>query len=646
MKKGHHIQDWSAEAEVVNHWGYAERQMPCLNDPGSCAYLDEVYGAHDRGMVYVGVLWLTIVVAVLTIWGVNRLLRSKGHKTTGGLARLARACSSTVRRYLLPDCIRSIFGRTTRLQVLILGVLTAYLTIWTFVGITYKKWVTPVEDMPGVYNTRTSLGPWSDRIGVLAYGLTPFSILLSSRESLLSVITGVPYQHFNFLHRWLGYIIVIQSSLHTIGWCVIEIRLYQPQPVVAVSWITQLYMIWGIVAMILLLMLFALSLPFVVRRTGYEFFRKSHYVLAMVYIGACIGHWEKLHCFLTPSIILWAVDRAIRLFRTWLIHRKIVGESKGLFRPAQATVTLFPNETDGDIVRLDITKTQTPWHVGQHFYMCFAEGNIWQSHPFTPLNFPEGAADSTVCQSYVFRAKGGETRKISDLVKAKEKTSEKTSTPVILTGPYGENMMQGLSPTDNVLCVAGGTGITYVLPVVIGLARCQDINRKVELIWFVRHRADVDWIRPELEALEATDTSIGLKIRIFTTRDTQDDDSADDNADQVLVASPSSEETGVLGEEKKTASPTQRKSISVSVSVRPSASIATASGSHHPNVKQLVEGFVADTVAGPTRVYASGPGAMMSELRRTIAGCNSGSKVWGGQQRYDVSLECDERLEY
>src|SRR5690606_24413485 len=105
----------------------------------------------------------------------------------------------------------------------------------------YQKWITPVshDEHIGYFNTRTSLGPWSDRIGVLAYALTPLSILLATRESFLSVVTGVPYQNFNFLHRWLGYIIVVQSSLHTIGWCIIEIRLYQPQPQVAEEWIKQ-----------------------------------------------------------------------------------------------------------------------------------------------------------------------------------------------------------------------------------------------------------------------------------------------------------------------------------------------------------------------------------------------------------------------
>jgi len=57
-----------------------------------------------------------------------------------------------------------------------------------------------------------------NRVGVFSVcSDTLLSHMLSSRESLLSLITGVPYQHFNFLHRWLGYIILVQAALHTIG---------------------------------------------------------------------------------------------------------------------------------------------------------------------------------------------------------------------------------------------------------------------------------------------------------------------------------------------------------------------------------------------------------------------------------------------
>jgi Ferric reductase like transmembrane component len=74
------------------------------------------------------------------------------------------------------------------------------------------------------------MGPWGDRIGALAYALTPFTVALSTRESILSLITGVPYQHFSFLHRWTGRIIYLQSVLHTLAWTVVEGKLYQPQP--------------------------------------------------------------------------------------------------------------------------------------------------------------------------------------------------------------------------------------------------------------------------------------------------------------------------------------------------------------------------------------------------------------------------------
>lgn len=279
-----HIQNLSEAASLEKHWGYVDRAVPCTNDPGSCAYLDQVYGSHDRTMVYSGIFW-AIIAGILLLWSIGRRVfpsprademaagpvdSERLAEITGRRSRIRRTAASLIRRYLLPDSVRFIFGRTTRLQVLILTVLAGYLLIFSFAGLTYQTWITPIKNMPGLYNTRTTLGPWSDRVGIFAYALTPLSIMLSSRESILSLLTGLPYQSFNFLHRWLGYIIVIQGSLHTIGWTIVEVRLYQPQPKVAKEWIVQLYIIWGVVAQILLLLLFALSTPWGIRLTGYE----------------------------------------------------------------------------------------------------------------------------------------------------------------------------------------------------------------------------------------------------------------------------------------------------------------------------------------------------------------------------------------
>lgn len=103
-------------------------------------YLDVVYGAHDQGMVFVAIMW-AVFLGLFFGFGVGRRLlpsrraspslTSKGGSSEGtamapqqAAYRLASSVKATVRRYLLPDTVlRSVFGRVTRLQVLILCML-------------------------------------------------------------------------------------------------------------------------------------------------------------------------------------------------------------------------------------------------------------------------------------------------------------------------------------------------------------------------------------------------------------------------------------------------------------------------------------------------------------------------------------------
>ncbi|KAK4941335.1 hypothetical protein LTR10_018745 [Elasticomyces elasticus] len=651
-----HIQNLSDATALQHHWGYADRALPCTNDAGSCAYLDSVYHSHDLGMLHSGILWATIG-GILFIWAIGRLIcqPSERHRVTAfekerpkssnqhGKQRLWNACSSFGRRYLLPDCCRSIFGRSTRLQVLILAVLTGYLTIWTFVGITYKQWITPVKGMPGVYNTRTGLGPWADRVGVLAYALTPLSVMLSSRESLLSLLTGIPYQRFNFLHRWLGYIMLVQASLHTIGWCVVEMRLYQPQPQTGLEWIAQKYMIWGVIAMFLLTVIFVLSTPWAIRRTGYEFFRKSHYIVAMLYIGCCWGHWSQLDCYMISSLVLWLVDRGIRLVRTALIHYNYLSGSTMGFRSASAAVTYFPDAKNGDVVRLDFTQPQDPWGISAHFYLCFPQVSIWQAHPFTPCSLPGDSSEGQL-HSYVLRAKGGATKALADLAATKTASSTREegclevnvpTTPVILAGPYGGSIMNQLQPDTNVLCVAGGTGVTFVLPVLLKMVKdTAQSDRKIELVWVVRRSGDVAWVKAELDVLRQAEASHALKIRIFVTRECSASGGDDVMRDKISLSS----STEVLK--------TPSASESGCITIQSPAAIEDQSESRHPDLRSLVRDFVGSTVRGPTSVFASGPGGMLSDLREAVADCNSAKKVWTGNERFNVELISDDRLEW
>ncbi|KAI6081838.1 ferric reductase NAD binding domain-containing protein [Hypoxylon rubiginosum] len=647
-----HIQNFSEASSLEKHWGYVDRAVPCTNDAGSCAYLDQVYGSHDLSMVYSGILW-AIIGGILLLWTIGRRVFTSPRadevpsgtvdaervaKTISRRSRVRMTAESLIRRYLLPDSVRFIFGRTTRLQVLILAVLAAYLFIFSFAGIVYQTWITPIKNNPSLHNTRTSLGPWSDRVGVLAYALTPLSVMLSSRESILSMLTGVPYQSFNFLHRWLGYIIVIQGSLHTIGWTIVEVKLYQPQPKTAQEWIVQLYIIWGVVAQILLLMLFALSTPWGIRLTGYEFFRKSHYVLAMVYIGACWGHWVNLQCFMIPGLAIWALDRGVRLLRTALIHYQYLPDGTMGFKAAHASLGVFPDSEHGDVVRMDFKHPQDPWKVGQHYYLCFAESSVWQSHPFTPLNLPK-VQDGLVSHSYIFRAKGGETKKVAALAVKKLSAAPSATTPLILSGCYGESIVDHLTPDVNILCVAGGTGITYVLPVLLGLAEQPAVkDRKIQLVWAIRKKDDTHWVEKELNIIRKAAKAHKIEVHIYVTREasSKNPSISDDMSEKDEMAV---KETGLPSSSLSINGVRSNSSIDVQ-------KIGGQGFDRHPDLEKLVKEFVEGTVRGSTTVYASGPGSMISDLRTITASCNSGAKVWQGNERYDVRLVCDDRLEW
>ncbi|PYH91655.1 ferric-chelate reductase [Aspergillus ellipticus CBS 707.79] len=648
-----HIQDFSSDSALEYHWGYVARQVPCTKDAGTCAYLDAVYHGHDISMLYSFILW-AVIVGILFLWVVSRHFIQFTRTPSSplkpspqpALYRLNRTIRCLTRHRLLPETsplLSWAFGHTTRLQILTFLILSTYLLVFTLVGITYKTWITPISGTT-LHNTRSGLGPWSDRIGVLAFALTPLSILLSSRESLLSLITGIPYHHFNFLHRWLGYIIYVQSALHTLSWTIVEGRLYQPQPSSWTSFIAQPYIIWGIVAMILLSFLVFHSTKTAIRLTGYELFRKAHYIVAMVFVGACWAHWSHLYPWMIASLVVWFLDRGARLARTFTLHHlntpsANMNTSSGFHVP-KASIRVFANENDGDVVRLDFQHNHDEWQIGQHFFLCFPELSIWQAHPLTPASVP-GTVPTGQPHTYIIRARKGLTRRLAEMGRAMATLAPTTS--VVLAGPYGQSIMEeGWGSEDvNVLCVAGGTGITFVLPPLLQMmpmAGGKGGDRLVELVWVVRRQADMLWVAPELEVLRKVAATVpGFSIRVFVSRERgvrtegktcwgggEEKVDEEDLLDKGLVvkyAEGSSEASSIDG------------------AVKPEHGA-------HPDLDLQVSNFLSRVTHGPTRVLASGPAGMITTLRESVAANNKPGKVWRGEERWDVQLVHDDRVEW
>lgn len=324
----------AADDQVIKkHWGYEDEYLPCKKDANTCAYFTAIYSAHDTSMLYTFITW-AVIGGILLIWIVFRLFAPRGSRRRPLLDLESRKSSSQSfayrayrsmlarrRHYLLPEILHGWFGHTTRLQITIAMGVLVYLTIFSFIGITYASWITPTQDKaPGVYHNRTTLSSWGNRVGILAYALLPLAVALSTRESILSLVTGIPYQAFNFLHRWLGYIMFIQAFFHSLAWTIIEGRLYQPQPSYYQTFMKSELGIFGVLAMLFITILFVFSTQWAIRWTGYEVFRKMHILVGLLYIGMCWGHWPKLACWMIASFGIIGLDRGLRLFRSALIH--------------------------------------------------------------------------------------------------------------------------------------------------------------------------------------------------------------------------------------------------------------------------------------------------------------------------------------
>ncbi|KAF2690626.1 hypothetical protein K458DRAFT_287692 [Lentithecium fluviatile CBS 122367] len=616
-------------------------------------------------MLYTFIMW-AVIGGILFFIILGRLFRPyRKNEEDRKQSFLYRSCGSVAagsRRFLLPESFPRFFPNTTRLQVLILAIIIVYLTIFSFVGIVYKTWVTPVKNSDK-FNTRTGLGGFSDRVGALAYALTPLTIGLCSRDSILSLLTGIPYQHFNFLHRWTGRIILIQSFIHTIGWTIIEAKLYQPQPKVYNTFIKQTYMIWGIVAQGFITFLFVFSLRPVIRWTGYEFFKKSHLIVAGLYFGACWGHWNKLACWMIASLGILGFELGMRILRLCLIHFGYKDGNKGLgFRPIKSKVEIF-KDPSGTIVRLSFTHNHEPWKIGQHFYLTFPALSVWQSHPFTPASTPPTSLIPPT-HTYIIRARNGETGKLGAL--AESATLDKDchfETPVVMVGPYGTSTIS--QEATNILAIAGGTGVSFTLPAVTAaLADASSPAQNIEMIWIIRHIDNLAWIGPEIVALKAqldtstssssedlkgpathtTHTAKRFRIRIFVTRAPETRTHVYSLPSTSHLTTPAEKDLEVSSASSATSNPTHSHEIQALITPHPNFTI-TCLDHARPSVDAMLASFMEETVErGRTQVLASGPSALGTDIRSAVGRRNGAARVWRGDERGNVELAWDDRM--
>jgi NAD(P)H-flavin reductase len=310
------------------------------------------------------------------------------------------------------------------------------------------------------------------------------------------------------------------------------------------------------------------------------------------------------------------------------------------FHPAQSAVQFFDDE-DGGVIRLDFAHNHEAWAVGQHFFLTFPALTIWQSHPFTVASVPNPHPELPH-HTYIIRCRKGETGRLKSLANLESQNATKPTTPVILCGPYGTPLLSSISPEiTNILAIAGGTGISLTLPLVLATtASPWFAGATVDFVWIIRRASNIQWISNELSELKqrASQGNLDLRIHIFITQeDTEEKGAGIINSD----------EKEMTIEATKGSSSTSEGSVSSLEKCEQQRNYKlTYLKAQRPSLHDIVTDFLSSRASSlhRTRVVASGPASMGHDLRAAVAISNDGSKVWKDDRKFDVSLEWDDRM--
>ncbi|KAI0320002.1 ferric reductase like transmembrane component-domain-containing protein [Amylostereum chailletii] len=363
------------------------------------------------------------------------------------------------------------------------------------------------------------------RAGFVAMSQFPIVVGLANKNNILSLLSNVGYEKFNYIHRFAGRMMVLAANVHGIGylyqWATLEVM---SESLSAPS--NQ----WGLVSLISLDIILAFSTEYV-RQRAYNLFLASH-ILGMTLL--CVGmvlHYPITLPYVVAAASLYVLDQILRVLRT-----------------RTTTAYLTPHASlNGASTHVHLPEIVKGWHAGQHvrFRVINPNSNSWvgwcaawifsRARPFTISTRPEGSG-----LELIIKKQGSFTGRLYEMALGDGSISEKgiqdlseteraeptRRVKVLVEGPYSGAGLTMFEAYSGALLVAGGSGITYILGLAEDMlkkhAAGQSRLRVIELVWTVADPASVVAILPTLRALlrprASPYASIAVRVTIHYTR--------------------------------------------------------------------------------------------------------------------------------
>lgn len=377
-----------------------------------------------------------------------------------------------------------------------------------------------------------SLSVIGNRSGCLAMANLTAMLIFTARNSVLLYVTDWSHNTYLLLHRWLGYWVIFHSILHSILLlcCYVYYGDYKAE-------LVRKYWIWGIVATVAACAILPTSV-LIVRKTAYEIFLVAHVVLAIVFIvGYYLHIWYvfqydwglEIWAFIAAAI--WGLEVLARFIR------------KTINGFHTATITPIA-DTNGEYLRIDIEGVQL--HSVAYLGFPTLGWRFWETHPFSVASArgftkedssigeideapgPVSSSEKTKEQStstrhavmetqnhngstFFARTRSGVTKQLAHRIQTASNAPVRLR--VVIDGPYPSGPSTELSQCSDIVCIAGGIGITAVLP----FLRSFPSPRHGKLFWGCRQQGLVNALEAELTSLPASInvvTSVGQRLAL------------------------------------------------------------------------------------------------------------------------------------
>lgn len=381
-----------------------------------------------------------------------------------------------------------------------------------------------------------------EKVGFRAAWVTvtqiPFIYLLSCKFNPISLLTGISYERFNWLHRWAARTVFLTAIVHWsfffTEWSIADIVSYEFELMPMVKYG---FGAWSMIGWMVL------SGFGFFRNMNYELFVLQHIAAAVVLLWVLFVHvpsYARYNIWMSVSFI--AFDWSARIIWAVLRNTHILGQA-GMKVPGYAA-RLEP--LPGDMVRLTIDDADFSWKAGQHAYItvpCLFRP--FETHPFTIANAPYTKGSNHSRLTMLVQARSGFSRSLHKAAMKSEGTDRQYRTFVI--GPWGTP--PDLSHYDTLVLIACSSGASFILPLLQDVMNRRGCVRTITMHWIIKDDSHFSWFGDELielmELCKESTTSLQVSVHITRSDKSPIESSPDQKVATVTIDSSSQAESSL-----------------------------------------------------------------------------------------------------